>query len=122
MIFLAKCNVSLCICQYSVPEIGFTYYFAYSAYLFNIFLHILLQSLHIILPILYTKKRVYFACYLHIILHITVHILHIYFHVLHVICCIVFPAWAASGQLNTMDMSLSQQAKVFKHTPACAPP
>ncbi len=57
------------------------------------------------------------------ILHIIVYILHINFHVLHIICCIIiYPAWAASGLLNIMDVSASQQAKVFNNIPACAPP
>ncbi len=85
------------------------YFFAYSAY----------SSAYSVYG-----KRVcaYFAYYLQIILHITVHILHINLHILHIICCIIFPAWTASGLLSTMDMSLSQQTKVFKHAPACAPP
>ncbi len=83
------------------------------------FLHITGHILHIIVHILYMKKGmcILYAYYLHIILHIlhiTVHILHVNFHILHITCCFIFPAWAASGLLNTMDMSLSPQAKVFK--------
>ncbi len=85
--------------------------------------------LHIIMNILYTKKGnvhilhiiVYIISH---ILHIIVHILQIHFHIVHVVCCIIFPAWAtlASGLLNAMDMSLSQQVKVLKYAPACASP
>ncbi len=88
-------------------------------------MHIILHILHIIFCILFCIFCMWKKGCVHIvpiILHIILNILHINFHILHIICCIVFPTWAASGLLSTMGMSLSQQAKVFKHKPACAPP
>jgi hypothetical protein len=90
---------------FCMPEIGHTYYFAYStAYLFHFFLHMLqilymkkayasvhilhiiphildivLHIVHTILHIMYTKYA-----YVHI-LHIILHILHIDLHILHTI-------------------------------------
>ncbi len=101
-----------------ILEMGFTYYIAYSPYLFHIFLHI---QHHIFLHILYEKKGMcifcilfayhsanayHSACYayyyaysvykkgyvhiLHIIMHVVLHILHIIAHILHFIMHILY--------------------------------
>jgi hypothetical protein len=63
---------------FCIPDIGFTYSFAYSAYLLHfVFVYSAYYSAYFV-----HEKRVYayFAYYLHVILHI----LHIIVHILHI--------------------------------------
>jgi hypothetical protein len=72
---------------FCIPETGFTYYFAYSAYFFHIFFCIFCILFCVLFCIFCYENR-----YVHIlhILHVILHILHIIVHILHIILHIMY--------------------------------